>query len=73
MQCEYKDVASPAQGFGRVVSSKVAMDDKTGGSRCFGFLRFSVPDQAARAMKAMNGKQASPTCIQRIYLEHALG
>ena len=46
-----------AQGFGNLVSSKVLTDPKTGASKCAGFVRFSTPEEAARAMKEMNGKQ----------------
>ena len=39
------------QGFGNLVSSKVLTDPKTGASKCAGFVRFSTPEEAARAMK----------------------
>ncbi len=45
------------QAFGKVVSSKILVDPKTGASKCAGFLRFTLPEEAARAIHEMNGKQ----------------
>lgn len=45
------------QGFGKVVSSKVLVDAKTGASKCAGFLRFAAPEEADRAIHEMNNIQ----------------
>ncbi|CAL8469500.1 g9041 [Coccomyxa elongata] len=45
------------EGFGKVVSSKVLVDAKTGASKCAGFLRFAAPEEADRAIHEMNNRQ----------------
>lgn len=47
------------------MSSKVLTDPKTGASKCAGFVRFSTPEEAARAMKDMNGKQVTVRMVGR--------
>jgi polyadenylate-binding protein len=42
--------------FGPVTSCKVMRDDKTGSSRGFGFVCFSSPDDASKALSEYNGK-----------------
>ncbi len=41
--------------FGQVEEAKVIMERETGRSRGFGFVTFANPEDAARAMAAMNG------------------
>ncbi|BDA44764.1 probable polyadenylate-binding protein, cytoplasmic and nuclear [Coccomyxa sp. Obi] len=45
------------EGYGKVVSSKVLVDPKTGASKCAGFLRFAAPEEADRAIHEMNNRQ----------------
>lgn len=42
--------------FGKIVSLAVARDEN-GTSKCFGFVNFDNPDDARRALEAMNGSQ----------------
>lgn len=42
--------------FGKIVSFTITKDDN-GNSRGFGFVNFENPDDARRAMEAMNGSQ----------------
>lgn len=42
--------------FGTITSCKVMRDDKTGTSRGFGFVCYSAPDEAQKAIADMNGK-----------------
>lgn len=42
--------------FGKIVSFAITKDDN-GNSRGFGFVNFDNPDDARRAMEAMNGSQ----------------
>ncbi len=43
-----------------MLSSKVLTDLKTGASKCAGFVHFSAPEEAARAIKEMDGKEVLP-------------
>jgi polyadenylate-binding protein len=45
--------------FGTITSSKLMKDDKTGVTRGFGFVCFSSPDEASKAINEMNGKMVS--------------
>ncbi|OZJ02302.1 hypothetical protein BZG36_05065, partial [Bifiguratus adelaidae] len=42
--------------YGNITSAKVMKDDKTGVSRGFGFVCFSSPDEATKAVTEMNGR-----------------
>lgn len=42
--------------YGTITSAKIMRDDKTGGSKGFGFVCFSSPDEATKAVSEMNGK-----------------
>lgn len=42
--------------FGVITSAKIMVDDKTGASRGFGFVCFSNPDEATKAVTEMNGR-----------------
>ncbi|RKO86989.1 hypothetical protein BDK51DRAFT_26946 [Blyttiomyces helicus] len=43
--------------FGRIISARVMRDDVSGRSKGFGFVSFEAGDQAARALREMNGKR----------------
>lgn len=43
--------------FGTVVSAKVIMDHETGRSKGFGFVEMSNDDEAAAAVKGLDGKE----------------
>ena len=49
-------VRAEFDAFGTITSCKVMRDDKTGTSRGFGFVCFSSPDEAQKAIAEMNGK-----------------
>lgn len=42
--------------FGEILSHKVAVDEQTGQSKCYGFVSFKEHDQAETACEIMNGK-----------------
>lgn len=42
--------------FGEILSHKVAVDEQTGQSKCYGFVSFKEHDQAETACEVMNGK-----------------
>ncbi|CAO3690867.1 unnamed protein product [Umbelopsis ramanniana] len=42
--------------YGVITSAKVMRDDKTGASKGFGFVCFSAPDEATKAVTEMNGR-----------------
>jgi polyadenylate-binding protein len=42
--------------FGVITSAKVMFDEKTGTSKCFGFVCFTTPDEATKAVTEMNGR-----------------
>ncbi|KAI8582688.1 hypothetical protein K450DRAFT_226424 [Umbelopsis ramanniana AG] len=42
--------------YGAITSAKVMRDDKTGASKGFGFVCFSAPDEATKAVTEMNGR-----------------
>ncbi|KAJ3040636.1 hypothetical protein HDV00_010661 [Rhizophlyctis rosea] len=44
--------------FGRITSARIMRDDTTGRSKGFGFISFESSDQAARALREMNGKRS---------------
>ena len=48
--------------FGKVISLVISKDDN-GASRGFGFVNFDRPDDARRAMDAMNGLQLGRFCF----------
>ena len=43
--------------YGTVESARVITDRETGRSRGFGFVNMGSPDEAQKAMEAMNGKE----------------
>jgi len=43
--------------FGEILSHKVAVDEETGKSKCFGFISFKEHDQAEAAVEEMDGKE----------------
>ncbi|XP_054160796.1 polyadenylate-binding protein 4-like [Oppia nitens] len=45
------------QSFGKIMSTKVMIDDKTGKSRCFGFVSFESSDSAQKCIEELNGKK----------------
>ncbi|KAK2951071.1 putative RNA recognition domain containing protein [Blattamonas nauphoetae] len=49
--------------FGDIVSAKVQVDPNTGLSLCYGFIRFSSPEQASLAVAKMNGLEVDGTNI----------
>lgn len=42
--------------YGVITSAKIMRDDKTGASKGFGFVCFSAPDEATKAVTEMNGR-----------------
>ena len=54
--------------FGKIANLVVAKDEN-GASRGFGFVNFDIPDDAKRAMEAVNGSQlgrfSNPFCLNR--------
>jgi RNA recognition motif-containing protein len=49
---------------GEVVSATVVIDRVSGQSRGFGFVEFNSPDEAQRAMDAMNGQMVDGRAIR---------
>lgn len=49
------DLFNNFRQFGRIVSARVMREEETGNSRGFGFVSFTQPDEAARALAQMNG------------------
>ncbi|CAG2109992.1 unnamed protein product [Medioppia subpectinata] len=45
------------ESFGKIVSAKVMVDEKTGKSRCFGFVSFESPESAHNCIQELNGKK----------------
>jgi len=43
--------------FGEILSHKVAVDEETGKSKCFGFISFKEHEQAEAAVEEMDGKE----------------
>eukprot|EP01065_Artemidia_motanka_P014046 TRINITY_DN17_c0_g3_i2.p1 TRINITY_DN17_c0_g3~~TRINITY_DN17_c0_g3_i2.p1 ORF type:complete len:396 (+),score=115.59 TRINITY_DN17_c0_g3_i2:84-1271(+) len=52
---------------GEVERAKVMMDEKTRGSRCFGFVKYRDAEAAAEAIETMNGKQYGAKQIRVAY------
>jgi polyadenylate-binding protein len=50
-----QDLFAAFKPFGRIVSARVMRDDKTGLSKEFGFVSYQKDDEAAQALKAMDG------------------
>ncbi|XVF18902.1 hypothetical protein REPUB_Repub11eG0063500 [Reevesia pubescens] len=48
------------------VCNIVIMKDGKGSSRGFGFVNFQFPDDAKKALEAMNGVHSSKSCILRL-------
>jgi cold-inducible RNA-binding protein len=55
---------SAFERFGSVTEAKVINDRDTGRSRGFGFVTFSSPDEARKAMDEMNGQQLDGRSIK---------
>jgi cold-inducible RNA-binding protein len=50
--------------FGKLVSAKVVKDRETGRSRGFGFVEYETPDEAKKALDAMNNTQLDGRTIR---------
>lgn len=57
--------------FGKIVSMVIAKNEN-GTSRGFGFVNFDNPDDARRAMEAMNGSQLGRFCIHFSLIENVV-
>jgi len=55
--------------FGNILSCKLVINPQTGASRGFGFVCYSTPDEAARALSEMNGHQL-PGCDKPLYVAY---
>lgn len=56
-QATEEDLKSAFAPYGTVVSVFIPTDRMTGRKRGFGFVEMSSPDEAARAISEMNGKE----------------
>ncbi len=50
--------------YGEITEAKVIMDRDTGRSRGFGFVTFAVPEDAAKAMSGLDGKELNGRTIK---------
>jgi len=58
------DLRELFESYGRVQSCTLIMDQKTGGSKGFGFIEMPKPGDAKAAMKNLNGKEIAGNKIR---------
>lgn len=61
-----QDIYLLCKEFGNVVSAKVYIDKITKQTKCFGFASFSEPAQAARAVRALDGKELRVDIMSKV-------
>lgn len=62
-QANDDDLKAAFDAVGQVVSAKVITDRETGRSKGFGFVEMATEEEAAKAIKEMNGKEVSGRAI----------